>query len=122
VGGVRKRCRVHMEWVCGNILEGDGRSFIILFVLGWGMGHLLVSGMIGGVGIVLRSSDFQFCLVLQGTKDAMVDDNLVVHNGVIQWNVLFTRQIQDWEIEMVLSFFDRIYFSYVRYGESDRLV
>jgi len=28
-------------------------------------------------------------------KDAMVEDNLVVHNGVIQWNVLFTRQIQD---------------------------
>jgi hypothetical protein len=26
-------------------------------------------------------------------KDAMVDDNLVVHNGVIQWNVIFTRQI-----------------------------
>jgi hypothetical protein len=26
-------------------------------------------------------------------KDAMVVDNLVVHNRVIQWNVLFTRQI-----------------------------
>jgi hypothetical protein len=55
-------------------------------------------------------------------KDAMVDDNLVVHNGVIQWNVLLMRQIQDWEIEMVLSFFDRIYFTYVRHGEGDKLV
>jgi hypothetical protein len=54
--------------VCGNILEGDGRSFIILFVLRWGMGHLLVSGMIGGVGIVLRSNDFRFCLVFARNK------------------------------------------------------
>jgi len=53
VGGVRKRCRVPLEWVCGNILEGDGRSFEILFVLKWGMGHILVSDMINGVGIDL---------------------------------------------------------------------
>jgi hypothetical protein len=25
VGGVRKGCRVPLEWVCGNILGGDGR-------------------------------------------------------------------------------------------------
>jgi hypothetical protein len=55
-------------------------------------------------------------------KDAMVDDNLVVHKGVIQWNVLFTRQIQDWEIEMILSFFDRIYSTYVRHLDGDMLV
>jgi len=53
VGGVRNRCRVPLEWVCGNILEGDGRSFVILFVLRWRMGHILVSSMIGGVGIDL---------------------------------------------------------------------
>jgi hypothetical protein len=55
-------------------------------------------------------------------KDAMVDDNLVVHKGVIQWNVLFTRQIQDWEIEMILSFVDRIYSTYVRHLDGDMLV
>jgi hypothetical protein len=53
VVGVRKRCRVPLEWVCGNILGGVGRSSVILFVLRWGMGHILVSGMIGGVGIYL---------------------------------------------------------------------
>jgi hypothetical protein len=52
----------------------------------------------------------------------MVEDNLVVHNGVIQWNVLFTRQIQDWELDMVLSFFDRLYSTSNRHGEDDRLV
>jgi hypothetical protein len=36
-------------------------------------------------------------------------DNLAVHNGNIHWNVLFTRQLQDWEMEMVLSFFERLY-------------
>jgi hypothetical protein len=55
-------------------------------------------------------------------KDAMVGDNLAVHNGVIQWNVLFTRQIQDWEMDMVLSFFDRLYSISARHGEGDRLV
>jgi hypothetical protein len=46
-------------------------------------------------------------------KNVMVDDNFVVHNRVIQCNVIFTRQIQNWEIDVVLSFFDRIYSSYV---------
>jgi len=46
----------------------------------------------------------------------------VVHNGVIQWNVLFTRQIQDWEVDMVISFFDRLYSISARHGEGDRLV
>jgi hypothetical protein len=55
-------------------------------------------------------------------KDVTVVDNLVVHNGVIQWNVLFTRQIQDWEMEMVLSFSERLYSSLVRNGEGDKLV
>jgi len=55
-------------------------------------------------------------------KDAMVVDNLAVHNGVIQWNVLFTRQIQDWEMDMALSFFDRLYSILARHGKGDRLV
>jgi hypothetical protein len=51
VGGARKRCWVLLEWVFGNILGGGERSFAILFVLKWGMDHILVFGMIGGVGI-----------------------------------------------------------------------
>jgi len=55
-------------------------------------------------------------------KDAMVVDNLAVHNGVIQWNVLFTQEIQDWDMDMLISFFDRLYFISARHGEGDRLV
>jgi hypothetical protein len=51
VGGVRKRCRVLWVWLCGNIFGGGERSLAILFVLRWGMGLILVSGMIGDVGI-----------------------------------------------------------------------
>jgi hypothetical protein len=46
----------------------------------------------------------------------------VVYNGVTQWNVLFARQIQDWEMDMVLSFFDRLYSTSIRHGEGDKLV
>jgi len=39
-----------------------------------------------------------------------VAENLVVQNGVIQWNVIFTRPVQDWEMEMVPSFFLSFFF------------
>jgi hypothetical protein len=83
VGGVRKRCRVPLEWVCGNILGGGGRSLAIWFILMWGIGHMLVSGMIGGVGIDLLKQCFPVLFSIVSNKDAMVMDNLVVRNGVI---------------------------------------
>jgi len=55
-------------------------------------------------------------------KYAMVADNLVVQNGVIQWNVIFTHLVQDWEMEMVLYFFSRLFSISVRHREDDRLV
>jgi len=65
---------------------------------------------------------FPVLLSIVRNKDAMVADNLVVQNGVIQWNIIFTRPVQDWELEMVLSFFARLYSSSVRHGADDRLV
>jgi hypothetical protein len=41
-------------------------------------------------------------------KDAWVADNLSVQDRVAQWNVVFTRLGQDWEVEMVLSFYERL--------------
>jgi hypothetical protein len=67
----------------------------------------------------------QCFLVLFSTvrnKYAMVADNLVVQNGVIQWNVIFTHLVQDWEMEMVLYFFSRLFSISVRHREDDRLV
>jgi len=41
--------------------------------------------------------------------NAWVVDNLSVVGGVAQWNVLFTRYAQDWEVEMVMSFYEQLY-------------
>jgi hypothetical protein len=54
--------------------------------------------------------------------DAWVVDNLYVQDGVAQWNVVFTRLVQDWEVEMVLSFYARLPFYPIRHGAEDRLV
>jgi hypothetical protein len=32
-------------------------------------------------------------------------DNMQISNGVLLWNVPFFRAVQDWEVEVVLSFF-----------------
>jgi len=42
-------------------------------------------------------------------KDAWVVYNLSVQDGAAHWNVVFMRLVQDWEVEMVLSFYERLY-------------
>jgi hypothetical protein len=54
--------------------------------------------------------------------DAWVVDNLSVVGGVAQWNVLFTRYAQDWEVEMVMSFYELLYSIRIRHGEVDRVL
>jgi hypothetical protein len=51
-----------------------------------------------------------------------VVDNLSVVGDVAHWNVLFTRNVQDWEVEMVMSFFEQLYSTRVQHGEVDRTV
>jgi hypothetical protein len=54
--------------------------------------------------------------------DAWVVDNLSVVGGVAHWNVPFTRYAQDWEVEMVISFYEQLYSIRIRHGEVDRVV
>jgi hypothetical protein len=56
------------------------------------------------------------------SPDAWVVDNLSVVKGVVHWNVLFTRYAQDWEVEMVMSFYEQLYSTRVRHGEVERVV
>jgi hypothetical protein len=42
-------------------------------------------------------------------KEAAVADYLMIRNGNIHWEVTFERNLQDWEIESLTSFLDRIY-------------
>jgi hypothetical protein len=32
-------------------------------------------------------------------------DNVEHSNGVVQWNIVFTRLIHDWEVEVLASFY-----------------
>jgi hypothetical protein len=53
-------------------------------------------------------------------KDAWAVDYLSLHRWSYTWNVVFTRLVQDWEMEMVLSFYVRLY--PIRHGAKDMLV
>jgi hypothetical protein len=45
-----------------------------------------------------------------------------VVGGVAHWNVPFTRYAQDWEVEMMISFYEQLYSIRIRHGEVDRVV
>jgi hypothetical protein len=55
-------------------------------------------------------------------KDAWVGDNLSVLDGVAHLNVVFTHLAQDWEVEMVLYFYEWLYSHQIQHGAVDRLV
>jgi hypothetical protein len=64
----------------------------------------------------------QQTLLIPLSLSTLVVDNLFVVEGVAHWNVLFTRYAQDWEVEMVMSFYEQLYSIRIRYGEIDRVV
>jgi hypothetical protein len=55
-------------------------------------------------------------------KYIWVIDNLSVQDGVAQWNVVFTRLIQVWEVDMVLSFYAQLCSHPIQHGAEDKLV
>jgi len=76
--------------------------------------------MIYGLGTCLSSYAFQLCSLLLVFQ--MLGWNLSVVGGVAHWNVLFMHYAQDWEVEMVISFYEQLYSIRIRHGEVDRLV
>jgi len=40
-------------------------------------------------------------------------------NGGIQWNVSFIRSVIDWEVDLVIAFFDLLYSLMLRQGGED---
>jgi hypothetical protein len=42
-------------------------------------------------------------------KEASIADNVERSNDVVQWNIVFTRLIHDWEVEVLASFYSRLY-------------
>jgi hypothetical protein len=42
-------------------------------------------------------------------KDAWMKENMQIQNGNIHWNILFTRLVHDWEVDVVSRFFELLY-------------
>ena len=53
--------------------------------------------------------DFPDLFSIAANKEADVADYLMIRNGNIHWEVTFEQNLQDWEMESLTSFLDRIY-------------
>jgi hypothetical protein len=54
-------------------------------------------------------------------KEAWVKDNFIWRNGVVEWNVIFVRAIQDWEMDVISPFFELLYSCKISQGNVDRI-
>lgn len=61
-----------------------------------------------------------FSLVVN--KEAWVGDMIKWNEDVANWDVLFGRDLQDWELEEVMRFFEKIYSTEICRDEEDKIV
>jgi hypothetical protein len=54
-------------------------------------------------------------------KEAWVLNNMRVSNGNLHWNLSFIRSVQDWEVDLVIAFYDLLYSLILRQGGEDRI-
>jgi hypothetical protein len=64
---------------------------------------------------------FPLLFNLASLKGASIADNMERSNGVIQWNVQFTRLFHDWEVEVLASFYKCLYDCKLRGIGADKL-
>jgi hypothetical protein len=65
--------------------------------------------------------DFPVLYNIAREKDASVATNVEFLGGAFQWNVIFGREIHDWEVEVVTSFYQRLQTVSIRMGHQDKL-
>ena len=54
-------------------------------------------------------------------KEAWVKDNFIWRNGVVEWNVIFVCAVQDWELDVISSFFEMLYSCRISQGIVDHI-
>jgi hypothetical protein len=52
-------------------------------------------------------------------KEAWVKENFIWRIGIVEWNVIFVRSVQDWEVDVVSSFFEKLYSCKISHGNED---
>jgi hypothetical protein len=52
-------------------------------------------------------------------KDVWVKDNFIWRNRFVEGNVIFVRSVQDWELDVVSSFFEMLYSCKASHGNED---
>jgi hypothetical protein len=61
---------------------------------------------------------FPDLFVISRDKDDSVDDIMYFPNGILHWDLRFSRNVHDWELESLSSFMDLVY-SIPLKGEGD---
>ena len=65
--------------------------------------------------------DFPGLFIIASLKEASIADNMECSNGIIQWNIQFTRLLHDWEVEVLASFYRCLYACKMRGVRDDKL-
>jgi hypothetical protein len=88
--------------------------------LRWGMGLGPSFGMIRGAGTQFLRKLFLLCLVLLGRRMPQFAENLEILGGSNKWNMSFSREVHDWEVNVFTLFFQVLHSVIVRRGSEDR--
>jgi hypothetical protein len=78
-------------------------------------------GMICCVGIRLFKVAFPYLFGIARVNDGFVADNLEFLGSSNKWNVSFTREAHDWEVDDFASFFEALLSVNVRRGSKEKM-
>jgi len=93
-----------LRWGCRRTSEKVRTLSQALVELMWGMEPGLAFGMICGMGTHPLKQLFKLYSVFAQAQDALVANNLEFFGSSNQWNVSFTKETHDWEVDIFASF------------------